>query len=108
MTTIKNDGIVNEILNGIEPSLGIYVDTLTLILDLLPSLSKLIVPSFRALNEHLHSYKEKEDLQRIVNIMVDYNLTYLQERTPEGSYVYQIGIFFYFEVILFSLSLNYD
>lgn len=91
MRAVKNQAIVSEVLNGMQPSVAIYVDKLSLILEILPSLSRLIVPSFRALNEHLHSKKEKEDLERIVNVMVDYNLTYIQERTLDGTYVYNIG-----------------
>lgn len=93
MRALKNDGIVREILNGIQPTQAVFVDYSSLIMDVLPYLSRLIVPTFRAVNEHLHSSEEKEDLKRIVGVMADYNLTYVQERTADGMYAYNIGTY---------------
>lgn len=38
----------------------------------------------------LYSKKEKENLQTIVNIMIDYNLNYIQERNQLGAYDYNL------------------
>ena len=39
-------------------------------------------------NTQLYSAREKEDLAELIRIMITYNMTYNQEKTPEGQYVY--------------------
>ena len=39
-------------------------------------------------NTQLYSAKEKADLHQLVHIMISYNMTYQQEKTVEGQYVY--------------------
>jgi chromosome transmission fidelity protein 18 len=38
----------------------------------------------------LYSAREKEELNHVISIMIDYNLNYVQERTQEGTYVYNL------------------
>jgi chromosome transmission fidelity protein 18 len=38
----------------------------------------------------LYSAREKAELSHVISIMIDYNLNYVQERTPEGAYVYNL------------------
>lgn len=44
--------------------------------------------SLHQVNTQLYSSKEKEDLHHLVDIMISYNMTYQQEKTPEGQYNY--------------------
>lgn len=90
------NSILTELLRGIVPALRVHLTKLSLKLDVLPLLTKIISPEFRAVNLHLFTENEKKILGNIVGIMTDYNLTYIQERNSEGIYVYNIG-----EVILF-------
>lgn len=83
--------ILTELLRGIAPTLRVYLTGLSLRLDVLPLLSKIISPEFRAVNLHLFTESEKNVLANVVGIMTDYNLTYIQERNSEGVYVYNIG-----------------
>lgn len=39
-------------------------------------------------NTQLYSVKEKEDLAQLIRTMIVYNMTYNQEKTPEGQYTY--------------------
>lgn len=41
-------------------------------------------------NIQLYTTREKEDLFRVVNTMIDYNLIYTQERTLDGSYIFRL------------------
>ncbi|XP_070811390.1 chromosome transmission fidelity protein 18 homolog isoform X12 [Pituophis catenifer annectens] len=41
-------------------------------------------------NTQLYSQKEKEQLSQLINVMLTYNLTYHQECTPEGQYIYKL------------------
>lgn len=83
--------VLTELLRGIAPTLRAYLTGLSLRLDVLPLLLKIISPEFRAVNVHLFTENEKNALAKIVGIMTDYNVTYIQERNAEGIYVYNIG-----------------
>lgn len=39
-------------------------------------------------NPQLYSMREKQQLCELIDTMINYNLTYRQERTPEGQYTY--------------------
>lgn len=41
-------------------------------------------------NTQLYSLKEKQQLADLISTMLAYNLTYHQERLPEGQYVYKL------------------
>jgi replication initiation and membrane attachment protein DnaB len=38
----------------------------------------------------LYSAREKEELNHVINVMIDYNLNYVQEHTLEGNYIYNL------------------
>lgn len=78
-------------MKGIQPKIRSYVQPISLILDILPILSTIITPSFRPISLHLYTEEEKKCLEHVVNVMVDYNLSYVQERTPDGGYDYKLG-----------------
>ncbi|XP_019614047.1 PREDICTED: LOW QUALITY PROTEIN: chromosome transmission fidelity protein 18 homolog [Branchiostoma belcheri] len=58
------------------------------LLELLPALLDIIQPSFRPVNSQLFSAKEKQQMSDLIHTMIAYNLTYQQERSPEGQYQY--------------------
>jgi len=39
-------------------------------------------------NPQLYSTREKQQLHDLIDTMINYNLTYRQDRTPEGQYTY--------------------
>lgn len=57
-----------------------------LVLDILPLLPLLIQPSLRPVSCQLYSSREDAELRRVVNIMIDYSLTYRQQQTEDGQY----------------------
>ena len=59
------------------------------VFDILPNLLDIIQPTLRPVNTQLYSAREKEELRALVDTMTAYNLTYVQERTQEGQYVYK-------------------
>lgn len=67
-----------------------FVSQNTLRLEILPYLSDIIIPVLRTANITLFGNYEKEQLCEIINIMIDYCLTYVQERTVEGTYVFNL------------------
>lgn len=53
-------------------------------LQFLPNIISLIFVS--QISTQLFTQKEKEDLAKVVNIMIDYGLNYFQERDADGSF----------------------
>ena len=44
----------------------------------------------RPVNTQLYSPREKQELKHLVEILLAYNLTYVQELTTEGQYIYRL------------------
>uniref|UniRef100_A0A674NBX3 Chromosome transmission fidelity protein 18 homolog n=1 Tax=Takifugu rubripes TaxID=31033 RepID=A0A674NBX3_TAKRU len=59
-----------------------------LALDMLPLLLDILCPKLRPVNPQLFSSREKEQMHELVDTMLAYNLSYRQDRTPEGQYTY--------------------
>lgn len=85
--------IVSEVLRGLQPSVRSYCNRLTLQLDILPLIVIVIVPNFRPVNLNLYTKGEKDNMLAVVNIMIDYNLNYIQERQNDGSFSFNLGMF---------------
>lgn len=50
--------------------------------------SSLLCPG--QVNTQLYSLREKQQLAELISTMLTYNLTYLQERLPEGQYAFKL------------------
>lgn len=59
------------------------------VFDIIPNLLSIIQPNLRPVNTQLYSAAEKEQMQTLVKVMLNFNLTYQQERSPDGQYVYK-------------------
>ncbi|GJQ73201.1 hypothetical protein Trydic_g13583 [Trypoxylus dichotomus] len=87
---IKHQSLSNELIRGIRPLIRAYINPTCLKMDIVPYLNQIIVPNLRPVNLHLYTQQEKDQLHQVVNTMIDYNLNYVQERTPEGNYTYNL------------------
>ncbi|XP_077061394.1 chromosome transmission fidelity protein 18 homolog [Siphateles boraxobius] len=75
-------------LNDIPPAIQSRVCMSSLCMDILSLLLELISPKLRPVNPQLYSSREKQQLYDLIDTMINYNLTYRQDRTPEGQYTY--------------------
>uniref|UniRef100_A0A8C1SD75 Chromosome transmission fidelity protein 18 homolog n=1 Tax=Cyprinus carpio TaxID=7962 RepID=A0A8C1SD75_CYPCA len=75
-------------LNDIPPAVQSRISMSSLCLDILSLLLELISPKLRPVNPQLYSTREKQQLYDLIDTMINYNLTYRQDRTPEGQYTY--------------------
>uniref|UniRef100_A0A8C2L4A7 Chromosome transmission fidelity protein 18 homolog n=1 Tax=Cyprinus carpio TaxID=7962 RepID=A0A8C2L4A7_CYPCA len=75
-------------LNDIPPAVQSRISMSSLCLDILSLLLELIFPKLRPVNPQLYSTREKQQLYDLIDTMINYNLTYRQDRTPEGQYTY--------------------
>ncbi|KAF3427800.1 hypothetical protein E2986_02125 [Frieseomelitta varia] len=71
-----------------------------LTVDIAPFLPDLLSPQLRTVSGHLHSDKEKNDINRLVNVLIDFGLTFIQEKNFDERYdykldpnIFEIGIF---------------
>ncbi|XP_011151397.1 chromosome transmission fidelity protein 18 homolog isoform X2 [Harpegnathos saltator] len=65
-------------------------DTFTLTTDIAGFMPDLLSPKLRTVPSHLYSPNEKAALARIVNVMLEFGLSFVQEKNPQGGYVYNI------------------
>ncbi|XP_053694619.1 chromosome transmission fidelity protein 18 homolog [Sabethes cyaneus] len=62
----------------------------TVLLDTIPLLKRVISPSLRSVSLQLLTPKEKSDLTHTVEVMADFGLNYIQLKSAEGTYQYQL------------------
>ncbi|RXG71253.1 Chromosome transmission fidelity protein 18-like protein, partial [Armadillidium vulgare] len=84
----KSKSILDSLTSGISAYNLVFSPSDSLIRDILPYLTCIMQPNFRAVNVQLYSNKEREDLSKLVSTMISYNLTYQQEKSHEGTYTY--------------------
>ncbi|XP_066517068.1 chromosome transmission fidelity protein 18 homolog [Hoplias malabaricus] len=77
-----------SMLAEIPPAIQSRISQSTLCMDFLCFLLELICPRLRPVNPQLYSTREKQQLCELIDTMINYNLTYRQDRTPEGQYIY--------------------
>uniref|UniRef100_A0AAR2IJ71 Chromosome transmission fidelity protein 18 homolog n=1 Tax=Pygocentrus nattereri TaxID=42514 RepID=A0AAR2IJ71_PYGNA len=82
-----------SMLAEIPPGIRSRICLSTLCLDFLSLLLELICPRLRPVNPQLYSAREKQQLCELIDTMINYNLTYRQDRTPEGQYTYFLKSF---------------
>lgn len=75
-------------LTGIPAAVRGRLGGSTLCLDILSLLLELISPKLRPVNPQLYSSREKQLLCELIDTMINYNLSYRQDRSPEGQYTY--------------------
>ncbi|CAG0920261.1 unnamed protein product [Notodromas monacha] len=88
-TKIKN--VLESIASDAPVHVRRWWSTDTLVLDILPCLADIIQPTLRPVNTHLYTPQEKAELKRVVDIMIEFNLSYHQERQVDGQYAYQLA-----------------
>ncbi|XP_066992527.2 chromosome transmission fidelity protein 18 homolog [Anabrus simplex] len=86
----RNQQILGELMKGMQPAVQSHAQKQTLLFDTLPMLLEILVPNLRPVSMQLYTAREKDELNQVINVMIDYNLNYTQERTAEGSYVYNL------------------
>ncbi|CAL1547262.1 unnamed protein product [Lymnaea stagnalis] len=87
---IKTNNLLTTMVTDMSPIVRKFSNPQSLVLDLLPPLLDILQPTLRPVNTQLYSNREKEELSNVVKIMISYNMTYHQEKTPEGQYVYAL------------------
>ncbi|XP_064414808.1 chromosome transmission fidelity protein 18 homolog isoform X2 [Latimeria chalumnae] len=82
--------LVTSMMSETTCSIRSHICPQTLVMELLCLLLEIISPKLRPVNTQLYSQKEKQQLADLIGVMLSYNLTYQQERTLEGQYIYKL------------------
>ncbi|XP_066131475.1 chromosome transmission fidelity protein 18 homolog isoform X1 [Saccopteryx bilineata] len=88
--TSQVQNLIQTLVSGIAPATRCRTAPQALVLDTLCLLLDILVPKLRPVSTQLYSAREKLQLASLVGTMLAYNLTYRQERTPDGQYVYRL------------------
>ncbi|XP_061736811.1 chromosome transmission fidelity protein 18 homolog isoform X2 [Nerophis ophidion] len=85
---LSSRNAVSSMMADIPPGIRTRISHLNLTLDVLTLLLDIICPKLRPVNPQLFSSREKEQMCDLIDTMLAYNLSYRQDRTPEGQYTY--------------------
>lgn len=100
---LGNKNILTAVRRNLEATKrGVGDSPKTMNVDALPFVIKILNPSLRSVSLHLLTPKEKTDVRDTVEIMADLGLSFIQLKTSEGNYQYQL------EPDLESLTKFYD
>ncbi|XP_036680702.1 chromosome transmission fidelity protein 18 homolog isoform X5 [Balaenoptera musculus] len=86
----RTHNLIQTLVSGITPATRSRAAPQALILDTLCLLLDILAPKLRPVSTQLYSSREKQQLASLVGTMLAYSLTYCQERTPDGQYVYRL------------------
>ncbi|CAF4137627.1 unnamed protein product, partial [Adineta steineri] len=75
---------IETMLHDIIPSLRQYLDKDILILDILPYMLEILQPRLRQTNIALFTNKEMRDIKTLIDVMINFNLSYIQQRAATG------------------------
>ncbi|XP_044047514.1 chromosome transmission fidelity protein 18 homolog [Siniperca chuatsi] len=87
---LSSKNALSTMLADIPACIRTRISQLSLTLDILTLLLDIICPKLRPVNPQLFSSREKEQMRELINTMLAYNLSYRQDRTPEGQYTYML------------------
>ncbi|XP_058446411.1 chromosome transmission fidelity protein 18 homolog [Malaya genurostris] len=83
------------ILTGLRKGLSAHLKGIgegpTVLLDTVPLLKRVINPALRSVSLQLLTPKEKSDLTHTVEVMADFGLNYIQLKSADGTYQYQMN-----------------
>ncbi|CAF4179606.1 unnamed protein product, partial [Adineta steineri] len=79
-----NTTAIETMLHDIIPSLRQYLDKDILILDILPYMLEILQPRLRQTNIALFTNKEMRDIKTLIDVMINFNLSYIQQRAATG------------------------
>ncbi|KAK6628422.1 hypothetical protein RUM43_002234 [Polyplax serrata] len=90
MKESKCDQILSDVARGLNPSLRACNQKKSLLFDSLPLMDIILKPPLRPVNPTLFNEGEKKDFKHLIDVMVDFNFNYIQQRAVDGTYSYQL------------------
>ncbi|KAI9015677.1 P-loop containing nucleoside triphosphate hydrolase protein [Phycomyces nitens] len=75
---------------GISPIQRRFMNRSSAIMDLIPRLMRIISPEIRPVNKQVIRPAEKIVLGKLTDLMIEFGLTFIQDKTEEGHLVYKL------------------
>ncbi|KRY82015.1 Chromosome transmission fidelity protein 18 -like protein [Trichinella pseudospiralis] len=82
----RNANILRDIYSETSAKIHSNLDPDTLVLNILPFLLWIIQPEIKSTNPQLYSSNEIALIENAVNVMLEYNATYRQQKNEDGNY----------------------
>ncbi|KRX71541.1 Chromosome transmission fidelity protein 18 -like protein [Trichinella sp. T6] len=82
----RNANILRDIYSETSAKIHSNFDPDTLVLNILPFLVWIIQPEIKSTNPQLYSSNETVLIENAVNVMIEYNATYRQQKNEDGNY----------------------
>ncbi|KAL0097434.1 hypothetical protein J3Q64DRAFT_1060365 [Phycomyces blakesleeanus] len=84
------ENLFSVFMAGIHPSQQRFMNRNSVIMDLIPRLMRIISPEIRPVNKQVIRPAEKIVLAKVTDMMIEYGLTFVQDKTEEGHLVYKL------------------
>ncbi|KAI8369318.1 P-loop containing nucleoside triphosphate hydrolase protein [Radiomyces spectabilis] len=89
-TKNQYENLISIFLAGIPPASRRFFNKDMVANELIPRLLRIVSPEVRPVNKQLIKPEEKATLARLVEVMIEFGLTFLQEKLDDGQFVYKL------------------
>ncbi|KAF7726258.1 hypothetical protein EC973_008968 [Apophysomyces ossiformis] len=83
-------GVADLFLAGVHPVRRRFFDRTIVVTELMPRLIGILSPELRPVNKQLLKPEEKEVLSRLVDVMIEFGLNFVQEKTTADQFAYHL------------------
>ncbi|KAI8365555.1 hypothetical protein BD560DRAFT_401862 [Blakeslea trispora] len=84
------ENLIAIFLAGIQPHKRRYLTREMIVQELVPLLLHIVSPELKLANQQLIKPAEKAKLTRLVDIMIEFGLSFIQEKNEEGQFVFKL------------------
>ncbi|KAG2224906.1 hypothetical protein INT45_010855 [Circinella minor] len=84
------ENLISVFLAGVHPQRRRTLHKDMIATEIAPRLLHIMSPDIRTVNKQLFKAHEKEMLETLVNVMIEFGLTFLQEKNEDGQFVYKL------------------
>ncbi|CAO3669965.1 unnamed protein product [Rhizopus microsporus] len=84
------ENLIEIFLSGVDATKRRYLNKTIISKEFVPRLMHIISPDLRPVNKQLIKPEEKKVLARLVDIMIEYGLSFIQEKTEDGQFLYKL------------------
>ncbi|CEP12140.1 hypothetical protein [Parasitella parasitica] len=84
------ENLIEVFLAGISPQKRRFLNRDMIANELVPLLLHIISPDLKPVNQQLIKSTEKAKLDRVVRIMIEHGLSYVQEKNEDGQFVFKL------------------
>ncbi|KAL1923537.1 uncharacterized protein VTP21DRAFT_8517 [Calcarisporiella thermophila] len=86
----ENQNIITGLYNSIEARIRVNLNKRIFATEFLSPLLRIVSPDLRPVNRQLIKPAERAILMRLVEVMIAFGLTYIQEKSEDGQFTYRI------------------